>query len=346
MLPDSKDTPAAMIDNAGNDQVVFISYDRTNSPLAQQLQHDLMRAGLSAWLDKSDISSHDPDWQSSIAQAINSCSHFIVIATEESAASVAVAEEFELAIKLNRPIFILRTCALVYLPKTWQKRQILDFTFAEVSYQDAIGKLIIDLGSDPSLSPGLLHLLNAETLTVGRAASTLTNNSSFTLKGTTFRYLPFAPSAYSMSYLIAPEDADLCLPPSLAFFCKCTGRISRGDTIQEVVQHRLEERLPPWVLMLKGHVPKESESFRIPVTAPRIWNELVRSVVRLLEAPGIKGRPVDLYLECPAVLAFEIGCRLRGMAPFRCFQYEYGSTYFNVLCSDHGVWQPLHSSKA
>jgi hypothetical protein len=328
-----------------NEQIIFISYDRTNSPLAQQVQADLMRAGLSTWLDKSNIASHDPDWQSSIHQAIRSCSHCVLIASNESVASPAVANEFEFASNQYKPVFILRTCPLAILPKEWQKRQILDFTFSEASYHEAIGKLIKDLGSEPSLSQGLLQLLNARTQTVREAASTLANDSRFTLEDTTFRYLPFSPSAYSSSYLVAPEDAELRLPSSLAFFCKCTGRLSRGDTIQEVIQSRLEQHLPPWVFMLKGHIPKDSESYKIPVTQPHIWNELVRSAVRILEAPGIKGKPVDLYLECPGVLAFEIGCRLRGMAPFRCFQYDYGSKYFEVLRGDHDAFYTPSSSK-
>lgn len=319
----------------GEQPRVFLSYDRTNGPIARLLQCDLARAGLEAWLDTSDIAPHDPDWETTIAESIRSCDHFILLASIEAAASVAVSDEFRIALESEKKIYILRTCGLENLPEAWRVRQIVDFTFAEIGYHGALSKLLMSLMGKPSQKiSSLLELLDHGDLTVGEAADALGEDASFTVDGITFRYLPLMPSAYSTTFLVAPEHNRLVLPDQLAFLCKCTGELSRGDTVAEVMRHRLQEHLPAWVFFLKGHVPKGSNRFMIPLNDSHIWSDLARSATRVLQAPHIKGKPIDLYLECPAVLAFDIGGRLRGMTPFRCFQFDYQSSYFEVMRSN------------
>jgi hypothetical protein len=314
---------------------VFVSYDRTNAPLARLLQCDLARAGLEAWLDTRDIAPHDPDWETTITENICSCDHFILLASIEAAASVPVSDEFKIALESEKKIYILRTCGLENLPAAWRVRQVVDFTFAEIGYHAALSKLVTSLMGKPSQKiSSLFELLDHGTLSVGEAADALSEDASFTVDGITFRYLPMMPSAYSTTYLVAPEQNRLVLPDQLAFLCKCTGELSRGDTVAEVMRHRLQEDHPAWVFFMKGHVPKGSNRFMIPLNDPHIWADLAISATRVLQAPIIKGKPIDLYLECPAVLAFDIGGRLRGMTPFRCFQFDYKSTYFEVMRSD------------
>src|SRR5438552_1661272 len=117
----------------------FISYSRRNGPFAERLYYDLKRAGVDAWLDRSDIRP-DSRWRPEIRDAIHRSAQFLLLASPESATSEEVGKELSEAEGLGRPILTLRVGGeWSQLPDAWRERQIIDFSDG---YQDRLATLL------------------------------------------------------------------------------------------------------------------------------------------------------------------------------------------------------------
>src|SRR5205807_273506 len=103
----------------------FISYSRRNGPFAERLYLDLKRAGVDAWLDRSDI-PYDRRWESEIRAAIDRSTHFLLLASPDSAKSGEVRKELVEAQALHKSIVTLRVAgAYEQLPDDWRSRQCI-----------------------------------------------------------------------------------------------------------------------------------------------------------------------------------------------------------------------------
>lgn len=96
---------------AGQD--VFISYSRKDEAFIKQLYQELTGRGISAWYDRENIgvATH---WPSQIVEGIRDCKVFVLAVSPDSAASVNVRKEVDLAQRYQKQI----------VPLIWRKTEI------------------------------------------------------------------------------------------------------------------------------------------------------------------------------------------------------------------------------
>ncbi len=85
---------------------IFISYSSKDREHAEQLTELLASAGLSVWIDRSDIEV-STSWSKEIVQAINECKAFVVLLSPNSLVSNNVIKEVSLASEKRKKILPL-----------------------------------------------------------------------------------------------------------------------------------------------------------------------------------------------------------------------------------------------
>lgn len=314
---------------------VFISYDRNNVRIAQQLRHDLNRAGLNAWLDLEGIAPDEPRWQTVIEAAIVRADVVLALASPESVDAVKspnVAKELEVAVRAGR-----RTARLLVggeagdLPNTWRDPQLTDFSRRD--YGTAFGELMRRLWPDIDVPVSLLELLSDPKYgaTAAEAATRLgVDGTEQWVEGIRYVSLPLFVSGYTATDLMVPADARLELPNELRLLVHTTGPVE--NKAGSVLQDAIRAEKPPWLLYLRGHVVKgAAESYEMPFKASHIWDDTAAAIMRCLHDPLFSNRRVDLYFYGPAALAFEIGGRNREMGQHEFFAWDRaGSTYVKI----------------
>lgn len=82
---------------------LFISYSKSDQPLALELADELRGRGFSVWIDQGGIEGAK-NWSAEIVEGIKSCSTFIVLISPNSIASRNVAKEVHLASEKSKTI--------------------------------------------------------------------------------------------------------------------------------------------------------------------------------------------------------------------------------------------------
>jgi len=82
---------------------IFISYSRRDSEQALSLAERLRASGASVWMDTAVLSAAET-WSAEIVNAIESCSHFILLLSNDSVASINVTKEVSLASEAKKTI--------------------------------------------------------------------------------------------------------------------------------------------------------------------------------------------------------------------------------------------------
>lgn len=83
---------------------VFTSYSRRDTETVDTIVAKLAEAGLSVWIDRSDIEAGNM-WRVQIVQAIDTCPAFVLMLSPSSAASDNVRKEIDLSQDSGHPIF-------------------------------------------------------------------------------------------------------------------------------------------------------------------------------------------------------------------------------------------------
>lgn len=110
-------------------QHVFISYSRKNSDFAQKLIADLGEASIPYWIDLKGISHHDPSFDRSIREAMNTAFAVLLIATPESQESDYVQGEIDIALERNIPLIVVWASGEFYtdcVPTRLSRRSYVD----------------------------------------------------------------------------------------------------------------------------------------------------------------------------------------------------------------------------
>jgi hypothetical protein len=115
---------------------VFISYSRADTEFADLLQRLLVSKGYDAWLDRRSIDAGSR-WDNAIEQAIQGCTHLLVILSPEAAASQNVSDEWNYGLEEKKTVIPLsyRACSI---PMRLRRLQWIDFEkqpFAEAFRQ-------------------------------------------------------------------------------------------------------------------------------------------------------------------------------------------------------------------
>jgi len=132
---------------------IFISYSRRDSEQALSLAERLRASGANVWMDTAALAAAET-WSAEIVNAIERCSHFFLLLSEDSVTSKNVTKEVALASEKDKIIvpIELSTCtlnsAMQYALAGLQKVSIVD----EVALVRAIEKLGIGNADIPSAS--------------------------------------------------------------------------------------------------------------------------------------------------------------------------------------------------
>jgi len=132
---------------------IFISYSRRDSEQALSLAERLRSYGASVWLDTASLAAAET-WSAEIVTAIEQCSTFIILLSNDSASSHNVTKELSLASESKKRIvpIELYPCelnqAMKYALAGVQKVSILD----EEALRRAFSKLLIPFEANPSQS--------------------------------------------------------------------------------------------------------------------------------------------------------------------------------------------------
>ncbi len=82
---------------------IFISYSRRNSEQALSLAERLRASGANVWMDTAALAAAET-WSAEIVNAIEKCTHFILLLSDDSVASINVTKEVSLASEAKKTI--------------------------------------------------------------------------------------------------------------------------------------------------------------------------------------------------------------------------------------------------
>jgi hypothetical protein len=90
---------------------IFMSYARLDRHFAGFLENELKRRGYALWKDMTDIAAGE-DWQEAISEAMEACSHFIVLLSSRSIDRPEVNRELGAALQARKTIIpiLLEDC--------------------------------------------------------------------------------------------------------------------------------------------------------------------------------------------------------------------------------------------
>jgi TIR domain len=265
---------------------------------------DLDQAGLDCWLDTQNIPSCSADWEQEITSQIQQCNELIHLISPESLHSDPVTKETQLAIASGLAVRRLSLTAIDTLPPSIQKEQVHDWSCRMAPYRAALRALLREHNREDAAPPDLLASLNS-------ADFKPHPHHHQVLEGPRLQHAGFASSwvdvtPYTCSWLVCPDDWRGKAPDAVAVLFRFTGSIER-ETLQEVLVHRLAAKASPWIFVVEGHQPNQQSQFLIPNQSSHIWADCLLNCTRLLNHPMIKRRNIDLYLDCPSILALKIG---------------------------------------
>lgn len=132
---------------------VFLSYARTDAKFGGFLETELQRRGYFIWKDTTNLTAGE-DWQQAINEAMEACSHFIIVLSIRSVTRPEVNRELGAALQAAKPIvpILLETCDV---PPPLGRLNFIDWRDgSDFAYSQNFGRLDEALGD-----PSRLHFL-------------------------------------------------------------------------------------------------------------------------------------------------------------------------------------------
>lgn len=324
----SEHSDQAPTDRPGRQPRLFISYSRENRRLAQRLQIDLERAGLDAWLDTLHILPCSQDWEEEIIAQIRERTELIHLISPEALCSQPVARETELALEARLNLRRLRLTAIDDVPDDIRKEQVHDWSCRRSSYRDCLRSLLKDFLSDHTLPSDILAALDHNDFQPPFDHVDNLEGPAVSGEDSVRTWLDVTP--YTCTWLISPKHWQGPAPDSIAVLLRFSGDIDR-HTHQEVLVRRHQSGTTSWLVLVEGHQPNQQRWYHMPHQCPHIWEDSLNACTRLLNAPMIKKRRIDLYLDCPTSLAMAIGQRIDGRRQFTFFQFDRADSSYHPL---------------
>jgi len=156
---------------------IFLSYNRSDTPIMRRLRADLRAAGFTVWTDDVGLEPGTPRWQRTIEEAIRQARCMVVVLSPEANASEWVSREVSYAETLGLRIFpvLAKGDANVAVPINLINHQRIDLRF---NYQKAVVEQLI-----PALQRHLLASNPESTNTARRTISSKADRSASPLSG-------------------------------------------------------------------------------------------------------------------------------------------------------------------
>jgi pSer/pThr/pTyr-binding forkhead associated (FHA) protein len=143
------ETPAEMLraQKSKAIQKAFISHSSEDDEFITQLANDLTRKGsISTWVDHQDIQGGS-DWDDKVREALNECSHMILVLTPASITSRNVKVEWRFFLDRDKPIFPVMKLDC-QLPLLLSFHQVIDFIS---DYEKGLANLVEALKQMPTV---------------------------------------------------------------------------------------------------------------------------------------------------------------------------------------------------
>ncbi|MBK8021999.1 MAG: toll/interleukin-1 receptor domain-containing protein [Chloroflexi bacterium] len=136
-----------------NEKDVFISYSSNDRAFATRLYDELYAQGVAVWMDVADIPPGHR-WDRVIQEALETCTHLILVHTQASFESDNVWDEWSFFLQRNKPVIPL-IVENVKLPFRLERVHHVDF--CTQAFDHAIRQLVQVLPHfEPSPTPGLV----------------------------------------------------------------------------------------------------------------------------------------------------------------------------------------------
>ncbi|MCK4786555.1 MAG: toll/interleukin-1 receptor domain-containing protein [Desulfobacteraceae bacterium] len=129
------------------ENVIFVSYARTDGEFALKLAKDLRAANVNIWMDQLDIKAGDT-WDRAVEDALHRCIGLIVVLSPRTVSSRSVMDEVSFAIEENKKVVpvLYQACKI---PFRLRRVQRTDFTS---DYSAGLSKLADALRETPMSS--------------------------------------------------------------------------------------------------------------------------------------------------------------------------------------------------
>src|SRR3954470_8200637 len=130
-------------------RLVFVCYARQDGSFVSALARKLKERGVSVWLDWWNIAPGS-DWDQSIDAALHSCTHFLIVLSPTSVASLEVRGELRTALNEHKSIVpvLYQRCAI---PRQLQLVEYIDFTSSSIDDRDALDQVVTVLKAPASV---------------------------------------------------------------------------------------------------------------------------------------------------------------------------------------------------
>lgn len=128
------------------ENVIFVSYARTDGEFALKLAKELRAANVNIWMDQLDIRAGDT-WDRAVEDALHRCRGLLIVLSPSSVSSRSVMDEVSFAIEENKKVIpvLYQACKI---PFRLRRVQRTDFTS---DYSAGLSKLV-DAVRDTPLS--------------------------------------------------------------------------------------------------------------------------------------------------------------------------------------------------
>ena len=288
---------------------VFISYSRRNEYISRRVYDDLKRAGCVAlWHDQESIPINS-DWVTKIQEGITSHNSFLYLWSPESEASVHVQEEYRLAREHQRDIAVVMVAGTVAeMPVDLRRLDVVDMT---KDYGAAFQKILAWLDVSEPLVKLMDLIRKAEPLTEAIDTLQVKNLKSWFVhdpanipaeRRRKFVSFPLLSSGYCTSWLVTDTKQNLELQSNLYIVLKFTDDGYR-DTVQEVLDYLISNRLQPQILFVEG--PKNDDGrYLLPDESPHVWADAVGLVERSIKS--FPNQTLHFFLHAPQALSFAV----------------------------------------
>lgn len=312
----------------GRPPQLFISYSRENRRLAQRLLFDLQQAGLDAWLDSQHIPACSDNWEEEIIAQIRERTELIHLISPEALQSDPVAREIKWALDAKLMLRRLRLTDSNHVPDAIRREQVHDWSCRRDSYRSCLRSLLRDFQLEHTMPSDPLTALDLGDFQPQTDLDDKVEGPLVADSDNARTWVDVTP--YTCTWLISPKHWQGPAPESIAVLLRFSGDIDR-HTHQEVLTRRKQSGDTPWLLMVEGHQPNQQRWYHMPHQSPHIWDDSLNACTRLLNAPTLKKRKLDLYLDCPTTLAMAIGQRIDVRRQFRFYSFDRADSTYHRL---------------
>lgn len=292
---------------------VFVSYAHEDSSFVNRLSNDLLDLGYPIWQDTLNLRG-GVNWENELLQAIDDCTHMLLIWSANTEASGYVKTEIGRAQSTGKIIVpLLISGDPSRLPLDIQALQWIDF---RGDYGTAKQKLITDVPLPSGIlpPPNLADLISRGEMTFGAAAKLWRSKLIFGAKDNDPVGLLIERSEYGIHSFLVGRPSDRLIPPGcIQVFMHFTGAFS-ANSFGEYLEYLEENHLPLWTVLVRGPIAPDSKlglAYQMPLVKSihdrHPWDKAVQMAINGINRVSETYKPVQVFMMTPVAIAVAFG---------------------------------------